>query len=64
MNLFENFKKADPQQIIVGTPGRVFDMITRKVSTNNHDLINEGKGGFLINYSGYQPKRYQNLRSR
>merc|ERR1712135_277577 len=23
--------QADPQQIIVGTPGRVFDMITRKV---------------------------------
>ena len=23
--------QAEPQQIIVGTPGRVFDMITRKV---------------------------------
>lgn len=23
--------QSDPQQIIVGTPGRVFDMITRKV---------------------------------
>ena len=40
LNLFENILKADPQQIIVGTPGRVFDMITRKVSRNNHDLIN------------------------
>ena len=58
--------QAEPQQIIVGTPGRVFDMITRKVSnTLTHTKIRRFQCEFIskikIFFSGYRPPRHQNL---
>ena len=58
---FENIWKADPQQIIVGTPGRVFDMITRKVSRIFGRQWRQDS--IITNFLGYQSKRHQNLRS-